>query len=396
MTNLFYTRYLKPPPNNIILGKPFTIVWTVANDLGEISYWEPLIIRCRITNTSTASLQLQESKNGNSKNNRNKNNNKKLLNNEISTNTTTSVELEYDPVKGGGIMTNTFTVISSNPLKTQKNDSVTIQLVLELASGIKKHPIWTNARRVAMDDDTCCWIIPVYSLPMQILSALSTSHNNNSAREYERRVSIRSQKAGSSQEQYELLIHEDALPSIGSHIWDCGMLMCQYLAEKSFPYFDRILELGSGTAIAGIYAAHMLKPSAIYLTDLEETISTIEHNVSLLQGKHVNIVVKELEWGKPLPLDPNDKKRKRDAFDGTIDLVLLTDVLYNPSFHDALIDTLKQLMEINPKMKILLGYKPRDQGEERTFFDKIKKNLGWQWEMKLLPPAEIYWITSTT
>ena len=181
------------------------------------------------------------------------------------------------------------------------------------------------------------------------------------------------------------------------------MLMCQYLADKyGMPRFDRILELGSGTAIAGIYAAHILQPSIIYLTDLEDTVPTIQHSVSLLEGdpliKDVKIIVKELEWGKPLILSDQQKKKKRktEQFDGFVDMVLLTDVLYNPSFHDALIDTLQQLMNINPKMKILLGYKPRGEEEERTFFDKIKKNLGWEWEMTLFPPAEIYWITSST
>ena len=178
--------------------------------------------------------------------------------------------------------------------------------------------------------------------------------------------------------------------------------MCQYLAEQfGIPHFDRILELGSGTAIAGIYAAHMLQPSTIYLTDLDDTVPTIQRSISLLKGdpliKHVNIIVRELEWGKPLILPDRQKKKKHKSeqeFDGFVDMVLLTDVLYNPSFHDALIDTLQQLMNINPKMKILLGYKPRGEREERTFFDKIKTNLGWQWEMTLLPPAEIYWITS--
>ncbi|KAI7851021.1 putative methyltransferase-domain-containing protein [Circinella umbellata] len=418
MTSLFYARYLKPPPSTANLGKSFTIAWTIANDLGEISYWEPLTVYCRLITTNNPSLGLLLDKSNNKKkHSKNNDSNNATITLEEIRRATTVVTLEYDPVKGGGIMTNSLAIVNttnnSGSIRNNTNtNGVTVQLVLELSDRLPGHPIWTNARSLIMYDDVYSWVIPVYSLPIQIslspstlstASQYSNNNNDNNIHDYERRVTIHRFGASSANQQQDLFIHEDASPSIGSHIWDCGMLMCQYLADKyGMPRFDRILELGSGTAIAGIYAAHILQPSIIYLTDLEDTVPTIQHSVSLLEGdpliKDVKIIVKELEWGKPLILSDQQKKKKRktEQFDGFVDMVLLTDVLYNPSFHDALIDTLQQLMNINPKMKILLGYKPRGEEEERTFFDKIKTNLGWEWEMTLFPPAEIYWITSST
>ncbi|KAI9493939.1 putative methyltransferase-domain-containing protein [Zychaea mexicana] len=391
MANLFYTRYLKPPPTIVTAGKPFNIVWTVANDLGEISYWQPLTICCRLIPAATSSsspktathLTLQH--HGSSPASK-----KKSLCN--------MVELQYDPVKGGGVMTTSLVVSGSSAGSRtvgSNSNSVTFQLVLELAgSQYIEHPVWTRARLLKSqyddDDDDDAWVIPVFSLPVHLATSSQQHGKSSSVRDYERRVTIKnySNDANSTKPQQHIIrIHEDASPSIGSHIWDCGMLMCQYLAEQQYqqqqPHFDRILELGSGTAIAGIYAAHMLNPSIIYLTDLDDTVPTVRHNVSLQQHKaqsEKSIVVEELEWGQT------------DISNKCVNLVLLTDVLYNPAFHDALIDTLSKLVETNPKLKVLLGYKPRDQGEERTFFDKIGK-LGWQWQMSLLPPAEIYWIS---
>ena len=237
MTSLFYTRYLKPPPSTVKLGEPFTIVWAIANDLGEISYWEPLTVYCRLITTGNPSLRLLLGKiNSSKKYSKNNDNNHATLTAAAIKGATTSVKLEYDPVKGGGIMTNSLIVVSTtNNIESRRNNTnakgVTVQLVLELSDQIQEHPIWTNARSLKMDDGVCYWIIPVYSLPIQILppstasSTLPTASkygkdtNANNIHDYERRVTIHRYGAASVKQQQDLFIHEDASPSIGSHIW---------------------------------------------------------------------------------------------------------------------------------------------------------------------------------
>ncbi|KAI8139947.1 putative methyltransferase-domain-containing protein [Fennellomyces sp. T-0311] len=247
MTSLFYIRYLKPPPTIVNPGKPFTIAWTVTNDLGEISYWQPLTVKCRLAcGIATSPVQLQltsPSPPPSAKNN---------------TNQKDTVQLVYDPVRGGGTMISSLIVTGS---ATRPN--VAIQLVLELASG-EPHSLWAGSRRLADD-----WIIPVWSLPFQLSAKASGS---SATHEYERQVSLGNQT---------IKIHEDVSPSMGSHLWDCGLLMCQYLAENRLPRYTTVIELGSGTGIAGIYYAHLLKPSKMYLTDLADTVPTIKHNFAL-------------------------------------------------------------------------------------------------------------------
>lgn len=143
---------------------------------------------------------------------------------------------------------------------------------------------------------------------------------------------------------------------------------------------------GSGTAIAGIYAAHALSPTLMYLTDLPEAVSSIQDNVDRQQwDNRQKVVVEALEWGKDQQVMDNDN----------LDLVIISDLLYNQSSHDLLIDTLQRLMDRHPGLQTLLIYKPRYPNEERVFFDKIQK-LGWRCVLDTTTvdcsPCEVYWI----
>lgn len=91
--------------------------------------------------------------------------------------------------------------------------------------------------------------------------------------------------------------------------------------------------------------------------------------------------VRELAWGN-----------KRDDRYNQVSLILLTDVLYNQSSHDVLLDTLDWLLD-NEDCKALLAYKERNP-DEREFFIKVEAR-GWQCERVLNQEhlvCEIYWI----
>lgn len=135
--------------------------------------------------------------------------------------------------------------------------------------------------------------------------------------------------------------------------------------------------------MAGIYAAQTLKPKQILLTDFVEVLPLVQRNVDLQQWSETTVSVMPLEWGD-----------QRVSSIPTVDLIILADVLYNQSSHDALLITLNQLAEQNPTMDILLAYKPRSS-DEQIFFHKLAQ-LGWQCcavngPRQLL--CEIYWIS---
>lgn len=134
--------------------------------------------------------------------------------------------------------------------------------------------------------------------------------------------------------------------------------------------------------MVGIYAAELLKPKKVYLTDLADALEIMQQNVDLMENKKLDMVVKELSWGPEKQLEYKN-----------VNLVLLTDVLYNQSSHDLLLETLDWLLD-NENSKALLTYKERNP-DEREFFTKVE-NRGWKCDRvtencdDLI--CEVYWI----
>ncbi|KAI9014380.1 hypothetical protein CLU79DRAFT_721790 [Phycomyces nitens] len=113
----------------------------------------------------------------------------------------------------------------------------------------------------------------------------------------------------------------------------------------------------------------------------------MDQNVALMPPQNnVEMVVKPLEWG-PLPKEPS-------WLEMPVDVVLLTDVLYNQGSHDVLLDTLDWLVQ--EQTKILLAYKERNP-DERIFFEKLKQRnyQAVQVEEEDLV-CEIYWIQKSS
>lgn len=116
------------------------------------------------------------------------------------------------------------------------------------------------------------------------------------------------------------------------------------------------------------------------MTDLADALEIMQQNVDLMESKKLDMVVRELSWGPEKQLEYK-----------SVNLVLLTDVLYNQSSHDLLLETLDWLLD-NEDAKALLTYKERNP-DEREFFTKVEKR---GWKCDLVPSdnliCEVYWI----
>ncbi|KAG0177105.1 hypothetical protein DFQ29_005241 [Apophysomyces sp. BC1021] len=339
---MYYVKFLKPPPTQVSSGQIFTVVWTIETDLGDAKYPKAVPVMFRNTDPN-AVLNFLSDDCGRSK--------------KIIPCSAKAILLQYEPNVSGGVMSSRFSIQTSKP---------EVQLVFEYAplDGNETHPVWLHGRQPTPDT----WIIPAWSMPVQIVKRKPTSEAK-SGRQAERLVTI---------EKKIIRIREDACNSIARHIWDCGLGVCHYLsiASKDFRH-DTVVELGSGTGLAGIYCAHLLKPKELYLTDLPDAMEIMEQNAQLQNLPCIK--VKALEWGPGTPWLPS------------VDLVLLTDVLYNQASHDELLTTLDWLM--GKETKVLLAYKERHP-DEREFFKKIEER---QWscvqaieDTPLI--CEIYWI----
>ena len=115
-----------------------------------------------------------------------------------------------------------------------------------------------------------------------------------------------------------------------SQVWPSAVAMAQYLVENPTYIQDKkVLELAAGLGLPSLIAAKMAKE--VYCTDyLPEAISTI--NQSIVHNKLKNITTGILDWSK-LPV----------AFP-YYDVVLMSDVNYNPAEFEVLFSLFKTFL----------------------------------------------------
>lgn len=104
-----------------------------------------------------------------------------------------------------------------------------------------------------------------------------------------------------SNDSVTVLIQEDYGATIGSHIWDSSLILCEYLAKRSLynadSYVPRTvegsagdlsvcLELGAGVGLVGLYLAKAKvsrrnDKSLVILTDIQRQMKYLEANIAL-------------------------------------------------------------------------------------------------------------------
>ncbi|CAO3665364.1 unnamed protein product [Rhizopus microsporus] len=355
---LYYVRFLKPPPEEYVIGQHFTIVWAVESDLGNCAYWESLPIICCLQGCPQLGLRVLDVK-------------KKKQTITTTNPLSRDITVTYDPYQGGGTVTRlVIEQLPGKPLPLGAKENIQFGMFLapSARSSTTGHSVWQNA----YISSSSIWVIPIWSAPIHTTVAKQRHFDTLSGDQAERVLRVNEKRI--------VRIREDTVQSIARHVWDCGLSMCQFLKEhKNELNFKVLIELGSGTGLVGIYAAEVLRPNKVYLTDLADALEIMQQNVDLMKTKDI-VSVRELPWGGVR------QEEYKDA-----DLVLLTDVLYNQSSHDVLLDTLDWLLD-NKNSRALLSYKERSP-EERVFFEKVKQR---QWVIERIMPAdsifEFYWL----
>lgn len=135
------------------------------------------------------------------------------------------------------------------------------------------------------------------------------------------------------------------LPPPGAFIWDAGVVLAAMLGDDPAIAGKRIVELGSGTGIAGLSAA--AAGAHVVLTDRSAGMALLEANIAL-NGLDDIAVASELLWGSTL--DANEIKSH-----GSFDVICGSDLLYEPSNFDNLLKSLVYLSTPG-KTQVLLTY----------------------------------------
>jgi predicted nicotinamide N-methyase len=177
----------------------------------------------------------------------------------------------------------------------------------------------------------------------------------------------------------ELMIVERPGEAVGSIVWDGAAILVRYLHDKESVRFtdpqSRVLELGSGVGVCGIWAA--CQGSDVVVTDIPGSVDLLWANVAA----NAQTIVNSGGSCSARALDFHDvpaaeKLVAQMGSEGPL-TVLASDVVYNDTI-DPLRATVAAIFKVRPDATMYLSYRPRDSATESVFFDKLASEHGME------------------
>jgi len=173
-------------------------------------------------------------------------------------------------------------------------------------------------------------------------------------------------------------ILQDAREGCGGHLWNAAFHLCDYIERELLPKGllknKRIIELGAGTGLVGMFV--LLQPSnaLVSLTDLNVMVpvmnSNVKENITDIDVLR-RLQVAELRWGEYCSAFKYWSNGENKVETG-IDFILLSDCVYLEVCFEPLIKTLIELS--SPYTIILMSYQHRRKAENR-FFKLLNKQF---------------------
>lgn len=169
-----------------------------------------------------------------------------------------------------------------------------------------------------------------------------------------------------------IAIHEPSLTgdNLGLKTWGSAFLMAQKLATIDDDYLchldsPSVLELGSGTGLAGMVAA-ALWSTHVQLTDLPEIVPNLERNAKANEDEVIDrggsIDVSALDW---VEVQPGG---------GAYDVVMAVDPLYSDKHPAWLAPAIDGNLAHSDEARVLVGFPLRDKPTE-AMGDDLKRRL---------------------
>ena len=123
-----------------------------------------------------------------------------------------------------------------------------------------------------------------------------------------------------------------------------------------------VLELGSGTGFLGLAIARLLQPRAVYLTDgNHDVLNILRSNVEI--NALLNASVLELDWFQC----------EEAALPASVDVVIASDVVFDPAFMAPLARTINWLITKFPGVNVLLALSVRNMETLAQFSDHVSE-----------------------
>lgn len=163
-----------------------------------------------------------------------------------------------------------------------------------------------------------------------------------------------------------LNIHQLEEGDAGCVVWDAALVLTKYLEKSQLLTGKRILELGSGTGVVGLYCSYN-PDTQVVITDLPKLVPLMELNIE--KNRHNllgNITAESLTWGEDI-----------SHFKPPVDIVLVADCVYYQESINPLIQTINDLSDTNTV--VFCAYEDRDIGNKSQmqvyFRTQLEKNF---------------------
>ncbi|KAL8858295.1 MAG: hypothetical protein Q9178_005158 [Gyalolechia marmorata] len=153
----------------------------------------------------------------------------------------------------------------------------------------------------------------------------------------------------------------------GNRTWDAALFLATFLFTDGRHFVEKksVLELGAGLGFVSVLCGKHLGAKHVVVTDASEAVlNTAQENAKL---NEVDGIVKTavLEWGSP----NIDQVFQRVDEMVSYDLVLGSDMLYEPRDFPALMSTLQDLFCRFPKIQVLVSSAVRREETLESFLD---------------------------
>ncbi|EKM77139.1 hypothetical protein AGABI1DRAFT_77552 [Agaricus bisporus var. burnettii JB137-S8] len=166
-------------------------------------------------------------------------------------------------------------------------------------------------------------------------------------------------------------------PLWAHHLWNASRSFAAFLDQTRFCESRTTLELGAGGALPSIIAA-LTGSTTTVITDYPDQplLANILYNVSQnVPLRNDRVFVTGYIWGQNTTPLLKLLSEGRDGFD----VIMLSDLIFNHSQHDALLDTCEQVLSSSPGAAVFVFYshhRPHLAHRDMEFFDKARRR-GW-------------------
>ncbi|KAJ8604537.1 hypothetical protein CTAYLR_000971 [Chrysophaeum taylorii] len=149
---------------------------------------------------------------------------------------------------------------------------------------------------------------------------------------------------------------------IGGKLWDAAVALLAALETTDSVRDKTVLELGAGTGAVGL-ACVRLGAARVLLTDHRDVVPLLALNARLNNLGPPTVEAIELDWTR-------ENLPSTTTFPEAIDVILLSDVVYDPTLHEPLLKTLERLFRTFQPSLVLLAHRHRNP-RDANFFNSL-------------------------